>query len=889
VVDSFLRFILKYPRLIVAGCLFIVAALGANIIYLEIDPSIKGMLPDDFPAVVDLNRFEDEFSASELILVAIKTDDPLADETLAELAELQTTLESLTDVERVMSVFSVKYLEAQHNNFKPRDLIPIDTLPLSAEQTAELRTILRSDDLYLGNVISNDMKTLAFLILPDEGFDDKVLSLDVERKTRELFGEAAMITGLPHTRTAVTAGMQGDLRTFMPIGIIFMILLLVLSFRTWLGAILPLLVVIMSVISTFGLMALLGEKLRMITLIMPVMLIAVANDYGIHLVAHYLGRLSSHPDEPRTELVYRVARALGIPIVGAGITTVVGFLTLTTHVIPAARWAGILAAFGVVMAFLFSLTFVPAMLVLLKPPPEVISKFSSSLLTRSLVRFRRFLRGHGIKAVVLCFVLAAIAALGLPNLTVDTDPVHYFHKADPIRQANEFVNSEFGGSAQLNVMVEGDIKNPGVLSRMRELQDYLETLPMVSQTQSVVNTVERMNRAFHNDDPEFEKIPETRNAVAQFLLLYSFQSDLSDFDHFVDFEYTNAQISARVNSTSSSALEDLIQKANLYIDKNLNRAEFTSVTGFVTILGSLVQMMVEGQLISLVVSLILVFLIAAILFRSIIGGIFIAAPLVLAVIVVFGLMGHFNIELNIATAMLASIVVGVGVDYIIHFLWHYREHLQECGDPWEAVDLTLHISGRGIIVNALSVIVGFSVMLVSNFLPIFFFGFLLTISISTCLLAAMLILPVLVATLQPKFLLEAPRGVQLASDEPLAVPLPALSAVKIPKAIKVVTRGLVLSLVLGLGYALYVVGINFIEWAAGLQDTVGIWAGIWEAICANGSIIAALHVIICLNSSGLAEFKYGRSFTRAFILSLLITPPVMLKAWATARTGPASR
>ena len=159
-----------------------------------------------------------------------------------------------------------------------------------------------------------------------------------------------------------------------------------------------------------------------------------------------------------------------------------------------------------------------------------------------------------------------------------------------------------------------------------------------------------------------------------------------------------------------------------------------------------------GQLSSLFLSLLLVTLIVAALFRSLTAGLLSGGTLGLAMAFLFGLMGLLGIELNLPTALLSSIMIGVGVDYTIHFLWRYREERRQGGDPAHAVYRTLTTSGRGIIINALSVVLGFAVMLISAFVPVRYFGFLVLVSISACLLGAMVLIPAVVLQLRPRFL-----------------------------------------------------------------------------------------------------------------------------------------
>jgi len=272
-------------------------------------------------------------------------------------------------------------------------------------------------------------------------------------------------------------------------------------------------------------------------------------------------------------------------------------------------------------------------------------------------------------------------------------------------------------------------------------------------------------------------------------------------------------------------------------------------------------------------SLALIFLIGCLFFRSIVAGFYVVLPLAFALGIIFGLMGHFGIELNIATVMMASVVIGVGVDYIIHFLWHYRDNLSATGDPWAAVERTLSESGRGIVVNALSVVVGFCVLLASSFLPVMFLGFMLTVSILTCLVVALTVVPVLAARLSPAFLAR-----HSGAEREVAVP-PGLDR-EPGRASRVVTRILQIAIAGGIAVLLYLGVAALVRWSDGLAPGLTFWSELWRIIVDNPSIVAAIYCLICVNSAGVAEFKYRRSFTHAFLRAIFMTPPVMIAAWA---------
>jgi predicted RND superfamily exporter protein len=273
----------------------------------------------------------------------------------------------------------------------------------------------------------------------------------------------------------------------------------------------------------------------------------------------------------------------------------------------------------------------------------------------------------------------------------------------------------------------------------------------VSEVSSISSVVRRMNETISGEGEAGNRIPDSKEAVAQLFLMYSMSGDPSDFDRMVDFPYEHALLSARIGSISTGELTRVSKAAKTFIAEQPD-SPFTAISGFARLLTELIAAMVYGQIWSLLLSLVVVTLIVALLFRSMVAGLLAIVPLAAAMSLLFGLMGYIGIELNHITALLASIMIGVGVDYTIHFLWRYREERRMGLAPDSAVFTAMTTTGRGIVFNALSVIVGFAVLFISGFVPIKWFGFLVTVSIGTCLLGALVVLPALALVARPQFL-----------------------------------------------------------------------------------------------------------------------------------------
>jgi hypothetical protein len=336
---------------------------------------------------------------------------------------------------------------------------------------------------------------------------------------------------------------------------------------------------------------------------------------------------------------------------------------------------------------------------------------------------------------------------GIRFLEVDTNPISFYPDNSDIVQATELVNRNFGGANPISILVEGNLLDPEIMQTISDFELKLEEYQDIGEVTAVSKIMREMNQELHNNDPEFNKIPDSQNALAQYFLLFSMSGDL---DKLVDFNREHALITARIPSNSTKIISRTVdyikEEAASYPD-----SIFKTVGGFADLLAELEAAVVWGQIYSLLISVILVGIVVMVLFKSITAGLYTIIPLGAAVTALFGLMGFFKIELNIITAMLSSIMIGVGVDYTIHFIWRYRKERKKM-NAQDAVLKTLSTSGRGIIFNALSVIVGFSVLLLSGFLAVQFFAFLVTVSVGTCLIGALVLLPSLVLIFKPKFL-----------------------------------------------------------------------------------------------------------------------------------------
>lgn len=746
--------VVRVPWLFIVLFLAVMVLFGAQIRKAEIDPELKSQLPTDFPTRISMDRIEEIFGGTEMVMVVLRADDVLNPDTLKRTKKISKKMDRLSQIDRVLSLFELKDIRGDKGEMLVDPAVK--TIPRNDQQRERLRETIKDNDLVYGNVVSEDFRATAIIGMLKPGVADAEALGEVRQIIHDVPGsEPVSIAGMPFVRDMVSNDIRHDLRTFLPAGLVIMIIFLFICFRQPRGVLLPFFVVVMAIAVSMGMIPLLGWKIQVVTIILPVMMIAIANDYGIHLIAKY--QEDNYPGNgfDNKALAKRMIRDLGKPVLATAVTTMGGMLCLLLHILVPAEELGILAAIGIAYAFLGSILFLPAVVALLpKAKPVVDLKSESgkrSALDRALLFIAHFVSRRPKGIMLAAVLIVALVAIGIHLIVVDANPVNYYPADHPIPESANLVNHYFGGNTSISIVANGDIKDPATLRQIDELERTLKDLPKVGSTVSLARVVRRMNKVMNDGNLAFDRIPDTKEAIAQYLLLYSMSGDPDDFDRMVDFSYEKAHIMARINTLNTGETAEVVDFTLDYIREHIG-SPFTVVSGFAALFNDLVEAVVNGQILSLSISLLVIGVLVAILFGSFVAGLMASLTMALAMTMLFGLMGFLGIELNLPTAMLSSIMIGVGVDYTIHYLWRYREERRAGKTPVEAVVTTLTTVGRGIVFNAMSVVVGFSALLLSAFVPVKFFGFLVVVSISSCLVGALVLLPAISLIFRPKFL-----------------------------------------------------------------------------------------------------------------------------------------
>ncbi|MEE4116391.1 MAG: MMPL family transporter [Marinilabiliaceae bacterium] len=749
------KIIIKYRILIIIFSILLAVAGILQLPRMQTDPDVKNYIPDHLVSRINTDIIEEEFGNQEMLVILFSDSIILSESNLRRIRNIDRSVSRLGGVDKTISLFNTKriYGESGFMYVEPA----IERIPRTTADIEELKQELRTNDLAMGVVVSDDFSMSLIAVSPVSGTGEKELIARIDSVIAENPGTAAVhCGGLPYIRKAVIDDVRKDGIFLIPLALVIMLAFLWLSFRDIKGLVLPFTVVILSIAIAMGLAPLLGWKLSILSLLVPVMLIAVANDYGIHLIARYQEVEAQAGNKSMSSISRIIVRDLRRPILFTGLTTIAGIMGLLTHSVIPAKHVGVLAGTGIAFAIIFSLFFLPACLSMLRKGKRknIARQVKNGIIGRLLSAAAKLVRRRSKLILAGTAFLILVCAGGIFLLKVDANQENFFPAKHPVKTASKLINANFGGSQTISLKISGDIKDPGLLNSMERWSKQLEKFEGVDRVYSITRVLKQISKSLYEPGEEaYNRIPDSREGVAQMIELYNMSGDPDDFEQFADPDYSSAHMMIMFSDPGTNNIKAVLEMIDI-----MSARDGIDVIkgGYAYVMSEFTDEIVKGQLSSLIFAILVVFILLSIIFKSLQGGVLSSLPIIASVIFLLGFMGYTGITLNPATALLSSIMIGVGVDYTIHFLWRLREELRGA-DMDVAIEKSLTTTGRGIIINALSVIAGFSVLLLSGFTSIRHFGLIILISIGVCLVASLLVIPSMLLHFRPMFIFKKER------------------------------------------------------------------------------------------------------------------------------------
>ena len=606
-----------------------------------------------------------------------------------------------------------------------------------------LKDRVLSNNNFKGTIVSEDGTATVIIFSLAEDENMQTLANNVKEKTESLnLPEKIYFGGSPMLITSISKLIATDLKKLLPIAFILILLVLYIGFHSFRGIVLPLLTAVISIVWVLGIMSLTGAEVTMVSNNIPIVLLAVGTAYAIHVV----NRIDQIKDNLNQAIITALTYVT-IPVILAALTTIAGFLSfLFGSYLIMIRDFGIYTALGTFLAMVLSILFVPAL----------ISAFSWKNRDKSAEKNERevtffskyfhlplhkLLFNHTGRVLAIWIGITLVSIGGIFLIKRNVDVRNYFKKENPARIAEDILTEKFGGSKPVFVLFQGDVQSPELLNTMLRTEEYMKKSPGVVNTQSVAGLIADINGALG----EGRKIPAEKDKIEQLWFLLDGNENLKKF---VSEDLDEAIIISRFLSPENKEKKEFEEYMNSFI-KVRSTADCTiSVTGMPFIEATMDQSLINSQIGSLVIAVLFVIIIVSAILRSLTAGLYAAIPIISTIIILFGFMGYAAIPLNIATVLVASVAMGIGIDYSIHVISHFNSHIKEGATISEALDRTIAVSGKAIIINVISVSAGFLVLLFSEMVPLEYFGMLISLSMVGSGLSALTFLPVILILAQ---------------------------------------------------------------------------------------------------------------------------------------------
>ncbi len=700
------------------------------------------------PDISFYEKLKTIFGNDEFFIVAFKKENLFTAKHLGLLKKLTDELAGVEGIREIKSLSNVDDTIGEEDFFIVRKFL--ETIPEDSQSLEDLRKRAVENPLYLKNFLSPDGNTAAIVIFvhekPDEPDFRKKIIAQVEtilEKYQDNTGKV-YIAGWTITSLFLSQYMKQDIVTFIPIAYGIIALVMFLFLRSITLTMIAMVNISLGMGCTMGLLPILGIPLNHITTIVPPVVLAMALCDTVHIFSHLDKHLfEQYPD--KKEALEMVLKKLVGPCFLTTFITFIGFLSLYSSAIPPIKEFALIASAGMVFEFFFGFTFLPAFMLLFNEKKLLGSRIRSNtgklnmslFLTRlSDLNFRYF------RLILLAGVMIIFISLWLSSkISVETDLLAFFKPESPVRMAGGFVEKELAGISTLDISFKASeeltFKQPESLRVIERLQNHINRMDGVDKTLSFVDFIKDMNESFHSENSEFYRIPDSVNLISQYLLIY----DSVGIRNFVNDSFDHARMSIRISKHSSRDQAVMIKQIQAFVKTMDTQGMDIQVSGLVLQEVNAIEALVNGQVYSLASSAIVIFMLIFFMLRSFPLWVLTILPNVFPIALNFGIMGLFNIPLNTATALVATLTIGVSVDNTIHFMTELKPNLARCADTREAVKNTFQVKGRAMILSSLILCIGFGVTIFSRFVPTMNFGVLSSVEMIASLIGGILLLP----------------------------------------------------------------------------------------------------------------------------------------------------
>jgi predicted RND superfamily exporter protein len=752
-IDNYINWLSRWRYGLIFLILLLVIWAASGMQFLQFKSDYRMFFSEDNPQLLAFEKLQDTYSKSDnvLFVIAPKDGKVFTVEVLAMLEKMTEMAWQIPFSSRVDSITNFQYSRAVEDDIIVEDLI-FEAEKLTASQLEQLKKIAVNEPLLVNNLISPKAHVTSInvtLQLPGKDQNSEIpkvvqFARDLAAKMRKEYPNIDIyITGGAMMDNAFGEISASDMQQLVPIMFIVLLITLGLLLATITGIVTTTIIIVFSVISTLGLAGWLGISMSPPTAPLPNIIMTLAVADSVHIMASFFYCL-------REGMAKRAALIESFhlnfqAIFLTSFTTAIGFLSMNFSDSPPFNDLGNLAAIGVTIAFILTITLLPALLMILPTKFPKQRQISIMNYLSEFVIQRRKILLWSITALMLGLVIF------IPKNELNDNYLKYFDESIEFRQVTEFMIENLSGADYLDYSIESGeangINDPKFLIKLDEFVNWFRQQPEVRYIYSITEIIKRLNKNMHGDDSSWYKLPESRELTAQYLLLYEMSLPYGlDLNDRLNVDKSATRITVIIDSLSSKELLALEHRAKLWLQ---GQTTIKSVaTGTSLIFAHIGQRNIHTMLIGTTVALLLISLVLIFALRSLKLGLISMIPNLMPAIMAFGLWGLLVGQISLAVSVVAAMTLGIVVDATIHFLTNYLHARQKLAkNAMDAVRYAFTTVGTAISVTAIVLIAGFSILIFSHFHINSAMGILTAIIIVFALITDFLLLPPLLMKL----------------------------------------------------------------------------------------------------------------------------------------------
>ncbi len=784
---AFTEFLVKHPLKILILMILIIAGFISQLPKITIDTSTEGFLHQDDPAYKDYKYLQKEFGRDDFILIALESSQNIFNKDfLLKLERLHNELASkVPHIQEIKSLVNVRRVLGTDQSLIVEDLMErwkqgkmsMDELKqevlrnklylnMFLDKEGQFTSIRIKIDYYItetdmvdiladfDDLDAADTKNSASNYSPKEVGDKEVKEMIniiqniLPRYHSENF--KIHLTGSPIILDVFKSSLKSNAMRSIRLTLLIISVLLIVMFRRVTGFLYPLLIVILSLLSTFSLMGIFGVAIKLPTQIIPSLLIAVGVCDSVHLLSIFYKELEVHANKQKA--IINAMSHSGFAILITSLTTAAGLASFTGAEISPISDLGFFAAAGVMLALIYTLILLPILITLFpcKIKTTTSKTHSIGVLDRILIGFADLSTRNGKNIIAISALLTVIATFGVMQLHFSHKPIEWLADDEPALVATKLIDDKLRGTTVIEIILdtgkENGIFDADFIKNMEQLEIEIKKIPVndlfIEKTVSVIDFLREINRALNENQAAFYKIPDTRKMIAQELFLFE-NSGSDDLEKFVDKKFSKTKFMAKLGWLDAVYYESLLDDIEHKMSKLFKDNVKTTISGTVPLLGRTMHAAMN----SISGSYLIACLVITIMMICLIGSFKLGAIGMLAnlipIFTVLGLMGWLRLPLDLYTMLIGSIAIGLVVDDTIHFMHNFNRYYHQKGDAYDAIKQTLLTTGRAMLTTTITLSLGFLTFATADMQNLVNFGFLISLTMILALLADFLLTPAL--------------------------------------------------------------------------------------------------------------------------------------------------